>query len=154
MTPLMAPPRSTKYPQFSEGINAATVTAVNNLGLVTRNKYQSTEKETIPMLELVFTGEGGKTVRKKYKFSIHPKAGLFEAVKGITGEAPGAKFDFNSLLGRNVTLLIVENEFKGSMYGNIDSITKPQAGQKTFTAAPESVSNEKSEEISDEDIPF
>lgn len=153
MTPLMAPVRSSKYPQFEEGVNAATVTAVNDLGMVTRNKFQSTEQETIPMVELVFTGENGKTAKKKYKFSSHPKAGLFEAVKGIIGKEPGAKFDYNTLIGRNVTLVIVENGFKGAIYGNIDSITKPQSGQKTYAAASETTTG-TSTEIADDDIPF
>jgi hypothetical protein len=122
---------------LGNGIQAATVTAVNDLGMVKVNPQFPREdgKTEVDTVEFIFTGQNGGQAKKECAKSIHEKSFVSKLTVAATGNAPASGFDCDSLIGKNVTLITeLKTSAKGTKYSKITAVAPAQLGQKTFSA--------------------
>lgn len=119
------------YEPLPEGQHAVTITEVKDLG------EQDTPFGKKHQLYLNFTNTAGKSMRKYYTASINEKATLYKDIKAITGKAPVKEFDVDTLVGRNLQIVVTHEEGKdGKVRGKIAAFLKAAAGQSMAKAQP------------------
>jgi len=69
-------------------------------------------------------------VFQTFNLSLHPQSFLTRAITDITGREPGHEFDLDSLVGREVELVIKHNEGNdGRVYANVRTILPQTAAE-------------------------
>ena len=139
------------YEPLPEGQHAVTITEVKDLG-VQDGPYGAKHQ-----LYLTFTTTAGKSMRKYYTASINEKATLYKDVKAITGKAPVKEFDVESLVGKNLQIVVTHEEGKdGKVRGKIAAFLKAAPGQAQAKAAPKAqpAAAFAGSEITDADVAF
>ena len=118
------------------GLTQAVVSGIVDLG--TQEKQFGAKRQVMITWELphqthVFDEDKGAQplIRtKSYTMSLHEKAGLRKAIKGIQGKDISGEFDLYDLIGQNCMLSLIEVERDGKKYINIDSIAPLMDGMK------------------------
>lgn len=112
------------YEPLPEGQHAVTITEVVDLG------EQDTPFGKKEQLYITFATASGKSMRKYYTKSVNEKATLYKDVKAITGKAPGKAFDTDTLLNKNLQIVVTHEEGKdGKVRGKIAAFLKAAPGQ-------------------------
>ena len=123
---------STERIEPKTGLTQAVISSIVDLGTQETNfgaKRQVMFTFELPHQTHVFDEEKGAQplIRNKtYTMSLHEKAGLRKAIRGILGKdlVDGADFELFDLIGNNCMINLVEGTGNdGKKYINIDSIT-------------------------------
>jgi len=142
--------QKSQYQPLDEGQHAVTITEVVDLC------EQDTPFGKKHQLYLTFTTNSGKSMRKYYTASINEKATLYKDVKAITGKAPVKEFDVESLVGKNLQIVVTHEEGKdGKVRGKIAAFLKAAPGQTAAKAqARPAAAAAGGLEINDNDLAF
>jgi hypothetical protein len=126
---IVEPPKPSNYTLPAEGVHAATVKALKDLGTVS-SAFGPKEKVLLTFTiddELNLDGEGDILVFRRYTRSLHPKAPLSEAVTALMGGTVTGRFDLETLVGRKCKLWITHNKPADGTrtFANVVKVTKP-----------------------------
>ena len=134
-------------PQPTLPIVQATITAVNDLGLVKVNPaYPRKDGKTeVPQLEVIFTTPAGEQAKREYAPSLYYnpatgiEAGFRKLIVAATGADPRDTYELAelqaALIGRNVQLVgVSKKSAKGTQYYKVTSVVPAAPGQVTATA--------------------
>lgn len=132
-----------------EGQYPVTITEVKDLGVVDSpygKKHQ---------LYLVFTTAEGKSIRKYYTASVNEKSNFYKDIKAITGRAPSKEFDTDTLLNRNLGIVVQHEDGKdGVTRDKIAAFLKATPGQSTAHPKPAFAGANDGTGITDADVAF
>ena len=126
---IVEPPKPSNYTLPAEGVHAATVKALKDLGTVS-SAFGPKEKVLLTFTiddELNLDGEGDILVFRRYTRSLHPKAPLSEAVTALMGGTVTGRFDLEMLVGKTCKLWITHNKPADGTrtFANVVKVTKP-----------------------------
>ena len=117
------------------GTVVATVIDIKDSFGVTRQKFQSTEMETVDLTCFLFgyrdaQGVPHKVASKQMKISGSEKAALFGFLKSLLGRAPAYGWDYCSLKGQKCLLTVehVQKRDGSGVYAGIASLSPVPAG--------------------------
>jgi len=118
-----------------EGAQAAVLADVVDLGVLETDFGPKRKVQLVYVLEECDTEGRQKRVFERFTASLHEKAPLYKRITGpgFGAKVEGAKFDLESLLGRQLQLVIVHNDgqgkHKGKKFANVQATMKPRMGQ-------------------------
>ena len=127
------------------GTVVATVIDIKDSFGVTRQKFQSTEMETVDLTCFLFgyrdaQGVPHKVASKQMKISGNEKAALFGFLKSLLGRAPAYGWDYCSLKGQKCLLTVehVQRRDGSGVFAAIAALSPVPAGfaQSPQPAAP------------------
>lgn len=148
--PLVVKKSQGNFTLMPEGTQQVVIASVENLGKV-NTAFGPKLKARVR-----FAASDGSTVIRDYTQSLHEKSRLYRDIKSITGKAPTDDFDVETLIGRQIQVVIQhETGTNGKTYANIAAIMQPVRGQNVrYNASASTAAKAEELTITDEDIPF
>jgi hypothetical protein len=161
-----------EFPLMAEGVNQVVISEVKDLGMVpvdpiilAKNKQQAIKEGKDPntvktenhKVRLRYVDSKGDSVIESFTVSLHKNSRLLPRVTQIIGADPGSKFDLETLVGKQLQIVVTHVERNGKKYANIAAVMKPAAGQAVVppaTGKPNGGPVTATNPITDADIPF
>ena len=121
-----------QYELPDEGEHVAVVADLLDLGIVETANGPKHRVRFIFVIQQL--NSEGKHIRvaSSYNWTLHEKASLRKASTSILGHDPGLTLDLETLLGKNVRLVIEHKTREDRVYANIVAILRPVKGAVAF----------------------
>lgn len=145
--------KSGNFKTMEEGLHAAVISKVIDL----REQDGPYGKKRTVVAR--FTNAEGEEASRFYTPSLHEKATLAKDLIALDGAIP-ASFDIEQLVGRQVQVLVTtKTKPDGNISAKVEKLLKPKKNQnvpmpKGAVAPKANTAVSKSDEITDDDIPF
>lgn len=123
-----------KWELIPEGPVQAVIESVTFIDNVA-TEYGVKDKVRIRFEVEQLDSESGKPLSTLASFnrSLHENATLRKKLKQIMGTDVGEEFDLDTLVGKNVMLMIEHSNYKGKDYANISAFAKVKPGTPLLT---------------------
>lgn len=152
MAILVEQKQSGNFKLMEEGLHAAVISQVKDLGI---QKTAFGDKHTVVAR---FVNAEGEEASRFYTPSLNEKATLAKDLIVLDGAIP-AKFDIESLVGRQVQVLVTtKTKPDGTTSAKVEKVLKPKKGQNVplpkGVVVPKATPAADPALITDADIPF
>src|SRR5437868_2099628 len=107
-----------------EGLHLGRLVDVEDLGMVETSWGKKPKTRFVWMLNV--RDSNGEPIRvfQTFTASLHEKAGLRRAIKGMLGKDPGTRYDLETLLGKQAMLNIERREYEGNVYASVTAVLR------------------------------
>jgi hypothetical protein len=118
--------KKTEYAKMSEGIHQTVISRVEDLGEVDTQKGKKL-RCAVYFQALDEKDKDGNPIEARITAnqSLGPKSTLGKLIATLTGVAPGAEFEMESLVGIKCQVVIEHVTKDGQTYANIQTVIRP-----------------------------
>jgi hypothetical protein len=159
-----------EFPLLAEGVQQVVIAEIKDLGMVpvnplilAKNRADAQKKGEDPnkvkteqhKVRFRYVDANGDSIIEQFTVSLHKNSRLLPRVTSILGRDPGASFDLETLVGKQIQIVVTHTENGGKKYANVQAVLKPAPGQNVPIPTPKGTGPvTAANPITDADLPW